>query len=111
MARFMPFNEIGIGGRFDCNGLLDQPIEQHSPAGGQTSVESKCELIKVVVEMVPRCSSLVDAQQPALEQRGDTVKVRKDVGSRGGFVNVSVWLEGIGIGRKSIGYYGRAWGH
>lgn len=111
MARFTTFNEIGVGCRRDRNALLDEPVEQISPASRHPAIEPESVLVQVMVELFPGYPPLVDTQQPTLEQRGNTVEARKSVGSGLDLMNVPMRLEYAGIGGKSIGNDGRAGSH
>ena len=48
--------------------LLDEPIEEFASAFGFAAVETKGELVQVVVQMFVAHGALMGAQQPALEQ-------------------------------------------
>lgn len=107
----MPFNKTGVGHGFDRNGLLNESIEQLTSAGGRTPIKPEGEFIEIMVKMLPGSAPLVDAQEPALEQRGNAMRVRKDVGSGPRLMSVSMWLEYAYIGWIAIGDDGRARGH
>ncbi len=65
-------NEVRVGGRFngDCFG---KSVKELAPVPGGSSVESKCELIQVVIQLLPGYTTLMGPEQPPLEQRGGPV--------------------------------------
>lgn len=107
----MTFNEFGVGCRFDHNGLLDEPVEQFAAATGRAAIEPEGVLVQVVVELLPGYPSLVDAQKPTLEERGNAMEARKRVRSDLSFMNIAVRLEHTDISGKPIGDDDRAGGH
>jgi hypothetical protein len=107
----MAFNDIAIGRRFDRNGLLDESIEQFSPAAGLAAIKPEGILVQVMIELLPGCPPLVDAQQPTFKQRGNTVEAWKGVGSDLALMNIPMRLEDADIGWKTVGDDGRARGH
>ena len=69
------FHDLPIGNRLDRNGLLDE-VEEQLPAVARTSaIESKRELVQVIVEMCLCDRTLMRAEQPAFEQRNDAAPV------------------------------------
>ena len=52
----------------DSHRLLHQAIEELPAVTGQPSVEPERELIEVVIEMLPRHTAVVDAQEPPFQQ-------------------------------------------
>jgi hypothetical protein len=50
------------------HGLLSQSIEQFAARFGFAAVESKGELVQVIVQMLQSNSTLVGAQQPSFER-------------------------------------------
>ncbi len=67
------FHEVPIGDRLGGDGLLDEAEEQLPTVARTSAVESKRELVQVVVEMRLRHRPLMGAEQPAFEQRDDAV--------------------------------------
>jgi hypothetical protein len=63
--------------RIDCDGLLQQPVEELSPTAGCPSVKPEHEFIKIMVQIPMRYAALMDSQQPSLEQGGDPVNTGK----------------------------------
>jgi hypothetical protein len=63
--------------RADLHGLLSQSIKQFAARFGFAAVESKSELVKVIVQMLLSNRALVGAQQPSLQQRDHTMDTRK----------------------------------
>src|SRR5271165_387295 len=73
---YLPF----VGRRFDSDSLLKQAIEQLAPGTGSATIEAESELVQVVRQMVRTDSTLVSPQQPALQERGDQVHPRQELG-------------------------------
>ena len=73
---------VGVGhGR--CDGrLLNQPIEQHASRPRGSAVEAEGKFVEVVVDMPGIYRAVMGAQQPTLEQRGNTVNARQRLVSR-----------------------------
>src|SRR5271157_81720 len=69
-----------VGRRFDSDSLLKQAIEQLAPGTGSATIEAESELVQVVRQMVRTDSTLVSPQQPALQERGDQVHPRQELG-------------------------------
>src|ERR1035441_4178358 len=63
--------------RIDCDGLLQQPVEELPPAAGCPSVKSEHEFIKIMVQIPMRYTALMDPEQPPLEQGRDPVNAGK----------------------------------
>src|SRR6266511_6140020 len=66
--------EAGCG--VDPDGLLEQAVEEQAAAARAATVEAEDELVEVEVELPLAHSSLMGAEQPALEQRRDAVDAR-----------------------------------
>ena len=52
---------------------LEHSVEHHSPAAGVPPIEAEHELVEVVVQMRVVDGTLVGAEHPPLEQRGDSM--------------------------------------
>ena len=65
-------------------GLLGEAQEELSSATRVSSIETKRELVHVVLQVVPADRTLVRAQQPALQQRRHTMNPRQQL--RRGFL-------------------------
>lgn len=52
----------------DRDGLLQQPVEELSPAAGCPSVKPEHELIKIMIQIPMRYTALMDPEQPPLKQ-------------------------------------------
>ena len=61
------------------NSLLCQSKEQLAPGGGRTAIEAERELIEVVIEMIVTNGALMGAQEPAFEQRDNTMNPGQQV--------------------------------
>ncbi len=61
------------------HGLLGEAVEELSPRGGFAPVESKRELIEVVVEMLEPNGALMGAEQPTFEQGDHPMDPRQQV--------------------------------
>ena len=59
-------DDPGIGDRFDVYRLLDEAEEELAAAVGPATVESKSELVQVVVEMLTADGPLMGSDQPTL---------------------------------------------
>lgn len=77
------FNEGFMADRIDCDGLLQQPVEELPPAAGCSSVKPEGEFIKIMIQIPMRYAALMDPKQPPLEQGRDPVNAGK-VHQRGG---------------------------
>ena len=61
------FDQGREGGRPNLHGLLGQTIEQLAPRGRSAAVESKGELVEVVVQMILSDRALMSTEQPSLQ--------------------------------------------
>ena len=57
-------------GRLTRNGLRDKSVEQLSTVSRRSTVKQKCEFIEVEVQLLTGQCTLMDTQQPALQQGG-----------------------------------------
>lgn len=55
------------------DGTLEKPVKQQPPMLSLSAVESERELVEIVVQMLVADRSLMGTQQPAFQQRGDSV--------------------------------------
>ena len=55
-----------VGCRFDSHGLLREAKEEFASAGGFSAIESKGELVEVIVEVFVADRALVCPHEPAL---------------------------------------------
>jgi hypothetical protein len=62
----------------DLHCLLEQAVEEEAALAGAAAIEAERVLVEVEVELAWSHCSLVRAEQPALEQRGDAVAARHD---------------------------------
>ncbi len=62
----------------DCDGLLQQPVEELSPATGCPSVKPEHEFVKIMVQISMRHTALMNSKQPSLEQGCGPVNARKE---------------------------------
>src|ERR1017187_8074222 len=58
------------------HGLLSQSIEQFAVGFGGAAIESKSELVQVIVQMLQSNRTLVGAKQPSFQQRDHTMDAR-----------------------------------
>src|ERR1700680_567805 len=65
-----------ISSRRSVDGLLHEPEKQFPAALRSPAVEAECELVKVVWQLPGSHRALVGSEQPALQQRGDSVDAR-----------------------------------
>jgi len=56
------------------NSPLHKPIEEHSSLSGRTAVEPEGVLVKIVVQMLVADSALMNAKQPAFQERRNPVR-------------------------------------
>ena len=63
------FDQGFVGNRIDCDGLLEQPVEQLAPAARFAPVEAEDELVEIGIQMLQADRALVSRHEPALEQR------------------------------------------
>lgn len=68
--------------RCDSDRLLGEPVEEQPAGLWAAAVESECEFVEVVVDLLVLDAALVRADQPSLEERGDVVDARHDLVSR-----------------------------
>ena len=66
-------------GRVCLHGLLGQTIEQFAARRRGATVESKSELVEVIVQMSVCNRALMSAEQPSLQQRDHAMDARKQV--------------------------------
>jgi hypothetical protein len=66
-------DEPAVGDRVHGQGLLYEAVEEHAPVARRSAVEAECELVEVVRQMRPLDAALMSSEEPALEERGDTV--------------------------------------
>src|SRR5271157_465539 len=71
-------------GRIYLHSLLGQAIEQFAARGRGTTVESKGELVEVIVQVVVSDCTLMGAEQPSLQQRDHAMHARQQL--RRGFL-------------------------
>ena len=62
------FHDVAVGDRFRRDGLLDEAEEELPAVARPAAVESKRELVQVLVQMGLGDGPLMRTQQPALEQ-------------------------------------------
>ena len=65
--------EVLVAHRGVGHGEVEHPIEHHPAAAGTAAVEAEHELIQVPGQVRVAHRALVGAQQPPLDQRGDSV--------------------------------------
>ena len=63
-ASMRAFNEGFMADRIDCDGLLQQPVEELPPAAGCSSVKPEGEFIKIMIQIPMRYAALMDPKQP-----------------------------------------------
>ncbi len=73
VAFALPADELAVGNRINCRGVLEEPVEQETTRSRTPSVETERVFIQVIVEMLPAHSPLVGSKQPALQQRSHPV--------------------------------------
>src|SRR5437879_3485258 len=79
-AWFGPFDHRVIGRGRSARGLLHQPEEELAAAFRRPAIEAKREFIQVIRQM-PRCHrALVRTQYPPLQERGNPVYTRQQLG-------------------------------
>jgi len=61
------------GNRINRCSLLNKPVKKLSSGTRSSSIETKSKLVKIIVQVRQLNSSLMGAQQPALEQGGNSV--------------------------------------
>lgn len=61
----------------NCDGLLQQPMEELSSTASCPPVKPECEFIKIMVQIPMRYTALMDPEQPPLEQGCDPVNAGK----------------------------------
>lgn len=71
--------EVPCRHRLNTHGLLDEPVEELPPPAGSSAIEPERELVQVGVQVRDRHAPLVDAQEPAFQQRHDPVDTRQQV--------------------------------
>ena len=59
--------------RVDRYSLLNEAVKKLSPGPRSSAVETKCKLVKIIVQVRQLDSSLMGAQQPALEQGHNSI--------------------------------------
>ena len=79
-------DEIFIWNRWHLDGLLGQSVKKFAPVSQAAAIESKCELVEVIVEVGGADGPLMGAQQPALEQRHDKMHTWQELVRRLGMV-------------------------
>ena len=93
--------------------LLHQTVEQEAARTRSAAVESKRELVQVVVQVGGTDGALVRTQQPSLEQGGDAVCPGQQVVSHfGGWSDYFVLISQrpqAAITRPVVGLQARAW--
>jgi hypothetical protein len=57
---------VGYWIRLNC--LLQKAVEQKAASSGSSAIETKRELVQVVVQMLATHASLMGSHQPSLEQ-------------------------------------------
>src|SRR5208282_5121475 len=67
------FYEFVVGAGFDGNRLFDESLEKLASIGGGSAIETECEFVQVVIELISGHSSLVSSEQPTLEQSSNSV--------------------------------------
>lgn len=72
-------HQASVRNGIESHRVLCQAIEELPAMTGSSSVEPEGELIEVVIEMLTRHTSLVDAQEPPFQQCGDSM----DTGQQG----------------------------
>src|SRR3974390_2398005 len=72
-------NNIFCGHWSQFDRLLEQTVEQQSTRSRRAAVETECEFVHVVVQIVRLNRSLVRAKQPALQQRSNSVGQRQEI--------------------------------
>jgi hypothetical protein len=72
-GRFAGERLVGLG--LSGQRALQQPVEEQATVARVAAVEAEGELVEVVVELCVADGTLVGAQHPALDQRGDEVHV------------------------------------
>jgi hypothetical protein len=70
---------IGPIDGLNLRGLLDQAVEELTAGSRGPAVEAEGELVQVLVEMAGSDSTLMGAEKPPLEQRGDEVDTGHDL--------------------------------
>jgi hypothetical protein len=78
------FDQSCKRGRIYLHSLLGQAIEQFAARGRRAAVESKGELVEVIVQVVVSDCTLMGAQQPSLQQRDHAMHARQQL--RRGFL-------------------------
>lgn len=95
--------------------LLDETVEELSPMGRKPTVESEGEFLQVVGQMLPRDPSLVNTQEPPLEQGGNAVHMRQEGRALGIFSSARSRLMNIaeilhmGVGKPAVSYDRGGW--
>lgn len=70
---FRPADEGLVGRRRDRDGLLNEPVEQLAAAARVAPVETEGEFVQIVVQVLRTDPALMRAQQPAFQQRHDSM--------------------------------------
>lgn len=64
-------SQLLVRGRFESHSLLEEAIKQHAAGFGSAAVKAEGELVQVVRQVFGRDGTLVCAEQPAFQERGD----------------------------------------
>ena len=70
---------LTIGAGSGADSLVEQSVEQHASGFRVLRVEPERELVEVEVELPGMHRSLMGAEQPALEERSDTMHMREEI--------------------------------
>src|SRR5437899_9098411 len=94
--------------RRNLNRLLCQTVEQFSSRGRLAPVESKRELIQIVLEIFMSYGALMRAQQPAFGQRNDPMDPRQQMFGIGRLMLLDLALVNIAfhfaVSLQTVGY-------
>ena len=72
-------SNVSVGQCLTENQLFDESVEDLAYVAGLSTVEAKGEFVEVALEMHFTHLPLVSRSQPALQQRGNQVNMRKGV--------------------------------
>src|SRR6266536_1374400 len=93
----------GDGDVVDLHGLLEQAVEEEAALARAAAVEAEREFVEVEVELLRADRSLVGAEQPALEQRGNAVRARHhDVGRVAAGGDARRLMDEAGCGESAV---------
>ena len=109
-------DDVRVRNRPEVDSLMEKPVEKETAVSGRPTVESESKLVEVVGHMLAFYAALVSAQQPALQERCDTVDARQKaravlpLPANSDTVLIADLLK-VAVGIEAVSDNGRAWGN